>query len=263
VAQVTAEVVDGKVRYNGRTLADWAPAVAADLVRACDPLQVILLGSVARGDDGPDSDIDVLVILEGSPPSERTALEGKLRGAVRAPVPVELHVTDRHDFERRRHTVGAIEEAAAHQGRVLHGQPLAEERWMPDPKTQAQEARRWLTRAWEDLDAAELLAGSVDLPPRLACFHAQQAAEKALKAALVHDAIRFPKTHDLQELVKALPSRWSVRNLDVDLAWLSRWALTARYPGTGSDASAEDAATATSAARRIVSVVSTDIGWGH
>lgn len=66
-------MVNGKVRYDGRTLADWAPVVAADLVRASDPLQVILFGSVAR-DDGPDSHLDLLVILEEAPPSERTAL---------------------------------------------------------------------------------------------------------------------------------------------------------------------------------------------
>ncbi len=253
-------MVKGKIRYNGRTLADWAPAVVTDLSRACDPLQVILFGSVARGDDGPDSDIDLLVILDEAPPSERTAIEAELRGAVRTPVPLELHVTDRHDFERRRRIVGAIEEAAAREGRVLYGQPLEEERWMPDPEAQAQEAQRWLSQAWEDLRVAELLADSPDLPPRHACFHAQQAAEKAVKAALVHDAIRSPKTHDLQKLVEALPPRWSIRNLDLDLAWLSRWALAARYPDTGSDATPEDAATANSAARAIVTTLSTDLG---
>ncbi len=259
MARVTTEVVDGRVRYDGRTLADWAPEVAADVVAACDPLNVILFGSVARGDDGPDSDIDLLVVLDQAPPSERTGIASELRGAVSTRVPVELHVTDQRDFRHRRHVVGAIEEAAFHEGEVLYGQPLERERSMPDPKAQAQEAHHWLTRAQEDLDAAEFLAANAELPPRVACFHAQQAAEKAFRAALMRDAIRFRKTHDLQRLAEALPARWSLRNLDVDFAWLSRWALTARYPGTGLDAAAHDATVATSAARTIVAAVAADL----
>lgn len=63
---ISIEVVDGKVRYNGRTLAEWVPSVVRDIVAACDPLQVIAFGSVALGEDGPDSDIDVLVVLPTS-----------------------------------------------------------------------------------------------------------------------------------------------------------------------------------------------------
>ncbi len=68
MAQIVSEVVDGKVRYNGRTLDEWVPEVVTDIVTACDPLQVILFGSVARGDHGPDSDLDVLVVLPDAPP---------------------------------------------------------------------------------------------------------------------------------------------------------------------------------------------------
>ncbi|HSH59558.1 MAG TPA: nucleotidyltransferase domain-containing protein [Acidimicrobiales bacterium] len=44
----------------------------------CDPLQVILFGSVARGDDGPDSDLDLLVVLPKVEQSERHELMGRL-----------------------------------------------------------------------------------------------------------------------------------------------------------------------------------------
>ncbi len=37
----------------------------------------------------------------------------------------------------------------------------------------------WLRFAHDDLAAARLLLTDVELPPRMACFHAQQAAEKA------------------------------------------------------------------------------------
>ncbi len=76
-----------------------------------------------------------------------------------------MHVCDQHDFGRRRHVVGAIEEAAAHEGEVLYGQPLEKERWMPDPEAQGEEAHRWLTRAQEDLDVAQFMAANTELPP--------------------------------------------------------------------------------------------------
>ena len=50
------EVVEGKSRYDGRTLAEWAPQIVDEIVRVWDPVRVILFGSMARGDDGPDSD---------------------------------------------------------------------------------------------------------------------------------------------------------------------------------------------------------------
>lgn len=46
------------------------------------------------------------------------------------------------------------------------------------------EAERWLRYAREDLQAAEVLAER-GVAPRQACFHAQQAAEKAIKAIFV------------------------------------------------------------------------------
>lgn len=56
----------------------------------------------------------------------------------------------------------------------------------------------WLREAEEDLSTARaLLARPV---PKHACFFAQQAAEKALKAVLLHHAGRIPKSHDLPDL---------------------------------------------------------------
>ena len=56
--------VDAEGRYDGKTLQELWPAVVDEVVAAVDPLEVILFGSVARGEDGPDSDIDLLVVLD-------------------------------------------------------------------------------------------------------------------------------------------------------------------------------------------------------
>jgi len=58
----------------------------------------------------------------------------------------------------------------------------------------------WMDYAKNDLRMAE---DGVKRGYRLEslCFHAQQAAEKALKAVLVQRRILFPKSHDLERLM--------------------------------------------------------------
>ncbi|HEX2038614.1 MAG TPA: nucleotidyltransferase domain-containing protein [Acidimicrobiales bacterium] len=119
--QVTVELADGKALYDGRTLADWVPTVIADLVAACDPVQVILFGSVARGEDGPDSDIDVLVVLSDVDRATRHELVARLRRAITAPVPVDVFLTDPAEIERRRDVIGSLLYWPVREGRVVHG----------------------------------------------------------------------------------------------------------------------------------------------
>ena len=52
---------------------------------------------------------------------------------------------------------------------------------------------RWLTKAAEDLGAATVLLDNPLVARWAVCFHAQQAAEKALKAILVQSSIEFPR----------------------------------------------------------------------
>ncbi len=63
-----------------------------------------------------------------------------------------------------------------------------------------------------------------------ACFHAQQAAEKAVKAVLVHLGVDFPKSHRLDLLAGLLPASNDV-GFDIDaLTDLAPWAVAGRYP---------------------------------
>jgi len=59
------------------------------------------------------------------------------------------------------------------------------------------EVHRWLRYAREDLAAAEAIVKEWEIVPRHACWQAQQAVEKALKAVLVFLQIDFPRRHDL------------------------------------------------------------------
>ena len=71
---------------------------------------------------------------------------------------------------------------------------------------------RWLRYAREDLITAETPLRQPHVPPRQACWHAQQAAEKALKAALIFLQIDFRRTHDLNVLRDLLPEELATQN---------------------------------------------------
>ena|SRR5437762_3422746 len=116
---------------------------------------------------------------------------------------------------------------------------------------QTAEAQRWLRFAREDLDAAARLANDRGAVPRHACWLAQQAAEKAIKAALIWRSILFPKQHDLDALAALLPGDLRARMALPDLAELTQWAVEARYPGDAGEATFADAQTAVGDARRV------------
>ena len=69
---------------------------------------------------------------------------------------------------------------------------------------QLEEAERLLRLARRDQAAMQALLGAPGVPLALAFFHAQQAAEKALKAVMCLQALAFRRRHDLEELAGQL-----------------------------------------------------------
>ena len=104
------------------------------------------------------------------------------------------------------------------------------------------DASDWLKFARDDLAAARTLLSDPDIPSRIACFHAQQSAEKALKALLVASSIPFKKTHDLVVLAGLQDIEVSAELTPIDLLLLHPWAVEARYPGDLPDVSDDEAA---------------------
>jgi HEPN domain-containing protein len=113
------------------------------------------------------------------------------------------------------------------------------------------ECRRWLRFAREDLDAGAAIFASGGTP-RHACWLAQQAAEKAIKAALVFVQVEFPRSHDLEWLRSLLPPEWRCRSIPPDVSALTEWAVESRYPGDWPEAAPADAVQAMEAARLLV-----------
>lgn len=117
---------------------------------------------------------------------------------------------------------------------------------------------RWLQYAREDLRAAEEILGREVFLPRHACWMAQQAAEKVLKAVLVFHQIDFPRRHDLDEQRDLIPNGWQVKIQHPDLATLTQWAVESRYPGDWSEATEEEAAAAVAQARDLWNAIKAD-----
>lgn len=88
--------------------------------------------------------------------------------------------------------------------------------------------RGWLRKAANDIVSVEacLKAGALDA----ACFHAQQAVEKYLKAFLVHAGLEFPYTHNLAKLLELCATRdGAFASLACSVTPLTPYAVELRY----------------------------------
>jgi predicted nucleotidyltransferase len=94
-------------------------AMVRRIVRQFRPERVILFGSHARGDAGPDSDVDLLVVMrvQGSRREKQIEIRVALHDI---PVAKDVIVTSPEDFAWRKETVGTIEYPAVREGKVLY-----------------------------------------------------------------------------------------------------------------------------------------------
>lgn len=85
-----------------------------------------------------------------------------------------------------------------------------------------------------------------------AAFHAQQAAEKFLKAVLVWHQIEFPKTHDISRLLDLVrPAAADLADGLDEAAALTSYGVEARYPGDLPEPTPDAAKEAVALARRV------------
>ena len=92
------------------------------IVRKFQPEQVILFGSHARGEAGPDSDVDLLVVMDFEGSAFEMGLEIHL-ALHHILVPTDIIVTRPADFAWRKEVFGTIEWPAAKEGKVLYARP--------------------------------------------------------------------------------------------------------------------------------------------
>ncbi len=102
-----------------------------------------------------------------------------------------------------------------------------------------------LTREWVEKAEGDLASARRELRARKnlnyddACFHAQQCAEKYMKALLQEQETPFARTHNLLALLKMLlPAHPSWDELRGRLDALTDYAVNLRYPGDSADKAA-------------------------
>ena len=92
------------------------------ILAACDPSQIILFGSRAKGTARPDSDFDLLIVEEGveAPRRESVRLRAALRGLC---VPVDVVVATPQQIERYRDAIGMIYGPIVREGKIIYERP--------------------------------------------------------------------------------------------------------------------------------------------
>ena len=111
--------------------------------------------------------------------------------------------------------------------------------------------REWVKKAEGDFNTLQRELRARKAPNYdAACFHAQQCAEKYLKAMLQEAGIEFGKTHNLSVLLKrCLPLDATLEMLRRDVLVLNAYAVEFRYPGESAER--DMALEAMAAARRV------------
>ena len=212
-------------------------AVVKRLVEVARPSRIILFGSAARGDLHEHSDVDLMVVLPEPPrPNYGEAVSRMYSALADIPIAKDLIVVTEERLAELGNRPSLIYREALREGRVIYEAPTV------SPGREAGKKRRpcnaglplwWLEHARRDLALARLAYESdLDFAEQV-CFHAQQAAEKAIKAALLDRNVDFSYKPDLEKLVGEMTKRGMTVPPDIAQASaLTRYAVKTRYPNT-------------------------------
>lgn len=229
------------------------------IVQEFRPLRVILFGSRARGDAGPHSDTDLLVVFgELDNPNDTTAAILQALYEWRGPCAIDVVVTTQEKITRLGNLVGLVYRPALREGRVLYDSGAPDVRCEVSEEDLLDQTRKWMGQARDDLRVAHQILSGREPILWAAAFHSQQAIEKAIKTILIFLQVQFPFVHDLEELLALVPQGWAIKREEGVLRPLSRWATAGRYPGDFPPTEA-DANYAIDKARAIIEAVEGDL----
>lgn len=108
-----------RLRCDGQTIREKIEEMVRRIVDRFQPERIILFGSHARGTAGPDSDVDLLIVMPVKGSKRQTQLD--IRKALRGiSVPKDIIVTTPEEFAWRKEVVGTIERPAAREGQLLY-----------------------------------------------------------------------------------------------------------------------------------------------
>ena len=207
-----------------------AARLAADELAAAGAGQVLLFGSVARGEGRPHSDIDLVAIFDDLDYSRRWNLRYELtrRAADACGHSVDVHVTDRPEWARRVDQVSASFEARiAPDAMALVDRPAEGVNWHKEiglPDTNDKEAEQRLDDMNRELTALRTCLAPTDWEAGAAearrtserdrlqrnrlitlCANAAMAIEHSVKALTALDGKPVRHLHDIGELLGEIP----------------------------------------------------------
>jgi len=224
------------------------------LVQTYQPERIYLFGSQARGDSGPHSDYDLLVIVPDDAPPERRQDRFHHKNLWDLEAAADVLVYSLSYFEARRHLKASLPGIVLREGKLLYGREKCST--MVDGAARVDDTKAWLRKAENDLKSADHLLDAS--PPFLetALFCCQQAAEKALKGFLAWHDVPFSKTHIIKELGRLCVALDATLNVSVGPASsLTDYAWKFRYPGGGVLPSLKETKDAVEIARELFKVV--------
>jgi predicted nucleotidyltransferase len=100
----------------------WIDKMAEHIASRFHPVKILLFGSHAHGTAGPDSDVDLLVILPEVADKRKAAVEIR-RSLAGFPVPKDIIVASVEEAKVRGSLVGSILRPALREGKVLYERP--------------------------------------------------------------------------------------------------------------------------------------------
>jgi predicted nucleotidyltransferase len=100
----------------------WLPQIVGRLVRAIDPVRIVLYGARARGDNRPDDDYDLLMILDHVDDRRTTRIEVR-RLLDDLPISKDVIVASIADLEDPDDRPTGALYWALQEGRTIYGRP--------------------------------------------------------------------------------------------------------------------------------------------
>jgi predicted nucleotidyltransferase len=99
--------------------------VLAEIVRrlaeAYRPERIYLFGSAARGDPGPDSDYDLMIIVREDAPLQLRSEDLAYRALRGTGTAADVLVWSRDDFDRQLHLKASLPSTVIREGKLLYG----------------------------------------------------------------------------------------------------------------------------------------------
>ncbi len=242
---------------HGQDTSALLERITRRIVEAVDPERIILFGSRAKGTAGEASDIDLCVIadMEGSPRERRRRLR-ELLG--RSPFPMDVLTYTPEEFRRQKQLLNSVTYFINKHGEALYRREGTSDGSMEEQPGSGQEdwVQKWFEKADRDLRTARMTLEADDSMPDVACYHAQQCAEKCLKGFLTARRQEVEKTHSLTDLLdRCIVIDADFEQLRDACKGLNDYSVEVRYPGDLAEPDEEEARTAVEDAERIRTLV--------